>query len=262
VFGLRQAEGSLLLAGYLMQIGGNNGSAQFAFGLAGAVDKVGNLVEKAADMAPMMLASGYVGVAIGVASLFSGASKSNSPYPAIFEMLKQISRQIDDLKVTLTNKLDRMDVRFGNLLHQTILLSEAIKGDTLRIQTQLNALSNKLNQVNVAIRDGQFATIEYLLSKDDDGCFQYSGDREPTPPLPNFKSCKSAYINRANVLSRSVLAPASVVSSAKPEWGETDQLFPDGDQYEKLREALQIPSTLDGRPLANPTPGMRRQPVF
>ena len=36
------------------------------------------------------------------------------------------------------------------------------------------------------------------------------------------------------------------------EWRETDQLFPYGGQYDKLRDALQIQSTLDGRPLADP----------
>ena len=139
----------MFLAGYLMQIGGKNDAAQVAFGMAGLVGKVGNLVEKAAEMAPMMLAAGYVGVAIGVVSLFSGTAKSDSPFPAIFEMLKQISRQIDDLRITLTNKLDRMDVRFGNLLNQTILLSEAIKGNADQIRAQLNTLTNQLTQVSV-----------------------------------------------------------------------------------------------------------------
>ena len=97
VTGLRNVEGSFLLANYALELAGNDEGARTAATIANAAGKIGDLVEKAAEMAPMMLAAGYVGVALAVFSALQSAKSNGPPYDAIFAQLNRISEQIESL---------------------------------------------------------------------------------------------------------------------------------------------------------------------
>ena len=108
---------SLQLTSYLFSIGGNKDAARTIGGLANAADGVANLMQNAATASPMMLASGYVGVALTVYSAFQSSKEGPSPFPALFEMLGEISQQIEDLRRETANNTAALDAHLGSTAH-------------------------------------------------------------------------------------------------------------------------------------------------
>lgn len=143
VTGLRNVEGSFLLANYALELAGNDEGARTAATIANAAGKIGDLVEKAAEMAPMMLAAGYVGVALAVFSALQSAKSNGPPYDAIFAQLNRISEQIESLRREMLDTLGQIDARLGNLLTHNIELSQATLADVRAVLMRINEIEDR-----------------------------------------------------------------------------------------------------------------------
>jgi hypothetical protein len=240
VSGLRNAQGGFQLASYLLEVTGDSKGAQTAATFADAAGKVGDLIEKAASMAPMMLAAGYVGVAIAVFSALQSSKDGGPPYAAIFEQLRHISEQIESLRKDMLDALGKMDARLGNLLEHNTALSQDTLANVETALKRINEIQEMLEKILGRIAVESAAVNSLLLADEDARCIQVGGDRQFRAPPAGFITCRDIYVFRAANFSRS---GASIAATAGPG------LFPYAARYEAIRGALGIP-LLD--PVPNP----------
>lgn len=173
----------LLVQGYILQIMGDREAARTVFAAADIANKVSTLVSQASTMAPLMLATGYVGVAIAVYTLLQSSNQPTSPFPEVFDMLQKLSKQINDLRLDMLNSIGQMDNHIGNLLLANIELTEATKRNTDAMRMQLNDIQTQLQNAQNAL-GSRIASIEDLfLSAEDRACIRIQNrqllDRQP-----------------------------------------------------------------------------------
>jgi hypothetical protein len=198
---IENVEGTFQMASYVLDIAGDSKGARIAAGLADSAGKVANLVQNAASMAPMMIASGYVGVAIALYSMFATQNDPGPPYGEMFKMLQQIMEQIERLRTEILDTLGKLDARLGNLLEKNIALSEAMLVDEQLVLERINELQKSLREVVRHIDRWGTLTIRVLLDQEDTSCIRYSGSRELLAPT-DFIACRTRYAQRASELAR------------------------------------------------------------
>jgi hypothetical protein len=243
VTGLRNVEGSFRLANYALQLAGNDDGARAAATIANAAGKVGDLVEKAADMAPMMLAAGYVGVALAVFSALQSTKSNGPPYEAIFAQLHRISDQIESLRKEMIETLGHIDARLGNLLVHSIELSKATLADVRSALIRINEIEGLLQNVLRDVAEASSVLSSLILADEDAKCIQISGDRKFVAPTDSFITCRDIYVNRAVRFARSSALTTSPTASEK---------FPHASHYERLRGLLGINLPNSEPPVPNP----------
>ena len=241
---LGNAEGSFLLASYVLDLGGDKKAARVATTFADSTSKISNLVTNAAEMAPMMLCAGYVGVGIAIYSALQSTQERGPPWAAIFAMLKQISDQIEALRTEMHDTLGKLDARLGNLLEQNIGLSEATLANTRLTLDRINEVQHALQQTIQTVAIDNATIVAILWDAQDANCLQLTGNRRLIAPVAGFIVCRNFYVQRAVHLSR-LGAQAGVISL--DQGASSDR----GDIYEDLRSELGVPVSTLKPPLAN-----------
>jgi len=95
----------MLITGYVLSIAGQEDGARVAFCVADATGKVSDLTRTRLKWHPPCLSP--VTSALHVCNFDDAIEPAKFSFPAIFKMLETISKKLDDLKLTLTSKLDR-----------------------------------------------------------------------------------------------------------------------------------------------------------
>jgi hypothetical protein len=243
---LQAAEGALAAAATLLDMAGDHKAARSAMALANAIDKtekVATAIVTGAGAA--VVGMGYFALAVAVVAIFVAANEPESPFPAIFEALIQIQRQLDDLRETLEIRLNQIDTRLGNLLSHNIMISNAILYNTQELRGQLNRIQEQLERNQQALLNQHLALAEMKLVDDDNTCFRFDGNRRLIDPTKaGFIKCRDIYTDRAVRFSRSSLAPAQVESSPSNPLAAFQRIFPFAENYNELADTIhyQTPS--------------------
>lgn len=237
---LRETGAALSVLGQGLAAMGNHEGARVVNGMSDVAMKSANLVESAATMGPAMLAMGWVGVGIAAVSLLQKSKESPSPWPQLFKMLEQISKQIDDLREEVLAELDRIDRKMSNQFDRSIRLSRAIRYDTAQIRKVLGQLEKEMDTLKKSQVQTSSDLAQILFRAEDRDCTLKDGRGRFFPiSTERFAKCRATYIDRGVLFSNS-----SVSSGAE----RYDLLFPGAGQYESLRQTID-PS---GKALANP----------
>lgn len=245
---LQDARGILMIAGYIMSVTGDKEGARIANGTAEVIDKTSILVSQAANMSPMMLAAGYIGLAIMASNLIQTANQPETPYPAIFQMLREISKQINDLRVEMLNTLGRMDNRLGNLSITNIALSEAILQNTNELQMKVNDLQGKLMEAQDSLTSQNTALADMFMSAEDRDCLRVRNG-QLLEPQPDFLRCQDTYLYRSTEIAKNALTNTQLSEKSVSWSAEAQSLFPFANRYQTLQSDLNIAGT----PVANPS---------
>lgn len=195
----------------------------------------------------------YAGVMIYQAIAIS--QQPESPYPAIFEMLQQISTQIENMRVELGSRIDQLDWKLSALMTKSIDQSDAALHNTELINQAIAHLRRQM-ELNRRQADDQIFDIARMMIGDGDRqCARETGNLELLPlERPAFISCRDFYIERGTVFARSQLASAGVISgSTSPAQNFSSLYFPASESYEKLRLLVDPSGQEYPRPLAHPT---------
>jgi hypothetical protein len=199
----------------------------------------------------MMLASGYVGVALAVFSAFQSSKEGPSPFPAIFEMLERISKQIEDMKHDILNSIAALDARISSLVERVQVTADAINYNVQQVQRQISDLRATLQNLTADITQQLSSSADLTLRAEDRQCFQWTGDQTLLSlTRKEFINCRDVYIDRATFYAMDAVSPslpASVATATFPQG-----LFPFAGDYERLREEILGSSIANQKPLANP----------
>lgn len=254
--------GSLQLTSYLFTIAENTDAAKTVGGLANAAGGIANLMENAASTAPMVLASGYVGVALTVISTFKSSKEGPSPFPAIFDMLAAISKQIETLRHEVANGIAVLDAHLGAAVDALAVTGDATYYSVQQISLQIADLNRTFEDLNLSISQQLSTVSELILRAEDRNCFQLAGDNHLLIlDRKNFIICRDTYVDRA------IAYAASGASNSVPASAATDvlpplALFPLGDDYGKLRNDIVGAKAEKSVPLANPSVWFRSTTLF
>jgi len=195
-------------------------------------------MENAATAAPMVLASGYVGVALAVVSAFQQSKEGPSPFPAIFEMLSRISEQIEKLRHEVANSIADLDAHLSAAIDVVSVKVDSLIYDAQQVGRQLRDLRTTLGDVNAAIGEQLSNIAELILRAEDRNCFQWTGDQQLLPlSRKEFIICRDTYIDRATVYAAGASSPSAPASASTATIPQAT-LFPFAEEYEQLREEL------------------------
>jgi hypothetical protein len=207
-------------------------------------------------MAPAMLAAGYVGVAVAVFSAIQSTKESPSPFPAILEMLAQISKQVQSLRIDVMNRIGELDVKLSSMLDKTLTVANAIEYDTKMLRQAIGDLRKVLQVINNEITY-QIATLgDLTLDAEDRRCFHWTGDQKLLPLNRDaFIECRDTYIDRATkyAYATNPLSSVSRGSIATASFLSPTTLFPFAESYETLRQDIAASEQENPNPIANPT---------
>ena len=245
--------GSLQLTSYLFSIAGNEQAARTMGGLSNAASGVANLMQSAATAAPMALAAGYVGVAIAVVSAFQSSKEGPSPFPAIFQMLQQISVQIENLRMEVANSVAALDTHLSSMIAQNTIVAQATNFGVDQLRQGLTELGQMLEDVNKGIQQQVQSNSNLILNAEDRNCFQRTGTQELLPlTRKEFINCRDTYIDRATAYAVSGAPSYSLGSISTTGLSGPARLFPFADDYETLRNDLHDSQVQVANPLKNP----------
>lgn len=238
--------GSLQLTSYLFTVAGNNDGARTIGELANATNGVANLMESAATAAPMVLAAGYVGVALAVVSAFQKAHEGPSPFPAIFEMLSKLSEQVESLRHQIANSIADLDVHLSVGIDVLTVKVDAQKYETEQIGLQIRDLQSSVKGLSEAVHQ-QFASVsDLILRSEDRNCFQWTGETQLLPlSRRDFIICRDTYIDRATIYAFET-TPSNPSSASTASIRQV--LFPFSSEYHRLKADV----GQNGEPIVNP----------
>ena len=235
-FKLQNYRGGLLISGYMLELAGDKKGAQIAFGVADMADKVSTLISSAEKMAPMMLAAGYVGVAMTAVSLLKSTSGPD-PYAAIFKMLQQISKQLNELREEMVTSFAQLRTQMGNLLMANLDLTDAVKRDTEFLRQRLNEIQKQLEDAQERLTEQNAVIAGIQMDSEDRECIRIS-NRRLLEPTRDFIWCRDLYVNRAVNLARQPLFNLSLSEKTASFDEEMVGAFPFATRYQTVQNAL------------------------
>ncbi len=241
--------GGLNSLSYALQLSGHPREAAMVGNIGKASEAVG-IVATAQQMAPLMAASIYLYAAVMVYSAIQASQQPESPYPAIFAMLAQISQQIEELRKTVLIRFSQLDQKLGAFAAESLALSEAQLRNSVTVNEVLKRIQAQLSYLLRVNQEQSAALANILFNQEDRRCFYLGGGGEVLPISRNrFVECRSTYIDRGTSYARSAIAHASAPSAAVQTQFPA---LPFADRYEILRQVVDPAGTEFPRPLAHP----------
>lgn len=260
---VQDVAGSLQLTSYLLSITGNQDAARTVGGLANAAGGVANLMQIAETAGPMVLATGYVGLALAVVSAFQSSQQGPSPFPAIFQMLERISQQIEDLRNDIANGLAALDAHLSGQIAAVNVKVDHLNYNVQVIQKQISDLTAMLQNVNAGLSQQIVELADLIIRGEDRSCFQLTGKGTLLRlTRKDFIVCRDTYLDRATTYAKGTLASTSPASISTAPFEEGRSLFPYAETYEALRKEVVESQSDNRRPLANPAVWYRATTLF
>jgi hypothetical protein len=242
IYNLQTVSGSLTVVAMGFRYGGDDHTANLVDKMAEATSGLANLAEKAEGMAPMMLAGSYLTIAQTVISAMQN-TRSDNPYPILFNFLQSISRQIDALRNEMEQWFAHVDSEMTTLLGRQYALSLSQSQDLNQVIGALADINNKLMEIDKKISQ-QFQDLAQLtILQEDRKCFKWSGAGFFVPlDDQQFISCRQTYVDRNTKYARTELA-RNVSADQLVKTGFINYAFPYGGSYEELRKLLHAQET-------------------
>jgi hypothetical protein len=250
----RNASDGLTTFSYVLTLTSHAQEAEMIDKLARA-SKAIELLQTAQNMSYLAAANVYLYAATMIVSAIQISHQPASPFPAIFAMLQEISKQIEDLRAELTIRLNQIDTKLTAFISQSLVLDQA----TLQNVVTLNEIVGRLQQEVASLRETvqkDFWTIEDILfAEEDRRCFQQAGSGQFLPlDQAQFIECRNAYRDRGTVFARGLLAHAPTPSAAAiaVTLDKSAIFLPYASRYEALREFVDQNSSEYTQELAHP----------
>jgi hypothetical protein len=230
---LENTAASLEIIGYALSSKGNVSLARTARNLSDSFAGMAKLTREIHTLSPVMVFSSYIGISYGLASALQGSTEPESPYPKLFELLIEISKQIDDVKIEIVNALGGMDQKLSAKLYRIEYVSNATNYGVEEVRLAIARVQEQLARAKSDLSDQVLDLAGAFFRAEDRECFSLDGSGNFLPAKGDtFFRCRDKYYERATIVAKSTLAPAGTPQSERSQLGLTANI------YEELRNKV------------------------